>query len=110
MADALLVHLEDAPLFEITIPSKVQTYLAAGKPIVIGVRGEAADLVLEAGAGIACRPGDPESIAEAVGALATMRAEDLTAMGSRGRRFYDEHLSRARGVRAALDLIETVIE
>ena len=44
-ADALLVHLKDDPLFRITIPSKTQAYLAAGKPILMGVRGDAADLV-----------------------------------------------------------------
>jgi colanic acid biosynthesis glycosyl transferase WcaI len=43
-ADVLLVHLKDDPLFRITIPSKTQAYLAAGKPILMGVRGDAADL------------------------------------------------------------------
>ena len=44
-ADALLVHLKDAPIFEITVPSKIQAYLYAGKPILCGVRGDAAKLV-----------------------------------------------------------------
>lgn len=108
-ADALLVHLEEMPLFEITIPSKVQTYLAAGIPIIMGVRGDAADLVLEAGAGVTCRPGDPESIAEAVCALASMSAADRTEMGARGRRFYDKYMSRDQGVKATIGLMEAVI-
>ena len=45
MADLLLVHLRDDPLFEITLPSKTQAYLAAGRPILMAVRGDAADLV-----------------------------------------------------------------
>jgi len=110
VADALLLHLEDMPLFEITIPSKVQTYLAAGIPIVVGVRGDAAALVLEAGAGVICHPGDPKSIAEAVCALASMSVGDRAEMGARGRRFYAEHLSRARGVEAAAGLLEAVVE
>ena len=50
-ADALLVHLKDDPVFALTIPSKIQAYLNAGKPILCGVRGDAADLVQESGGG-----------------------------------------------------------
>ena len=38
-ADVLLVHLKPDPLFEITVPSKIQAYLAIGKPVLISVRG-----------------------------------------------------------------------
>ncbi len=62
-ADALLVHLKDDPLFAVTIPSKTQAYMAAGRPIVMAVRGDAADLVMRAGAGILAEPDNPESIA-----------------------------------------------
>jgi hypothetical protein len=41
-ADALLVTLGSAPLFALTIPSKVQSYLAAGRPIVGALDGEGA--------------------------------------------------------------------
>ena len=51
--DGLLVHLRDDPLFSITVPSKTQAYLAIGRPILMGVRGNAADLVKAAQAGIA---------------------------------------------------------
>src|SRR6266481_2995369 len=50
--DLLLVHLKDEPVFQITIPSKTQFYLAMGKPILMGMRGDAADLVKTAGAGV----------------------------------------------------------
>ncbi len=45
LSDVLLVHLKEDPLFCITIPSKTQAYLAFGKPILMAVRGDAADLV-----------------------------------------------------------------
>ncbi len=44
-ADVLLVHLRDDPLFSITIPSKTQAYMAAGRPILMAVRGDAAAMV-----------------------------------------------------------------
>ncbi|HYW45063.1 MAG TPA: sugar transferase [Bryobacteraceae bacterium] len=92
-ADALLVHLKDDPLFAITIPSKTQAYLAAGRPIVMAVRGDAADLVIRAGAGVTAEPGNPESIAEAVRKLAEMPAAERDRMGRAGREFYERELA-----------------
>ena len=97
-ADVLLVHLKDDPLFRITIPSKTQAYLAAGKPILMGVRGDAADLIAASGAGVACEPGDPGSIAAAVKELVDAGDIRLTEMGRNGRAFYDRELSVAVGV------------
>jgi lipopolysaccharide/colanic/teichoic acid biosynthesis glycosyltransferase len=97
-ADVLLVHLKDDPLFRITIPSKTQAYLAAGKPILMGVRGDAADLVKQSQSGVLCEPGDPQSIAEAVKELAGAGPERLAAMGHNGRAFYDRELSISIGV------------
>lgn len=105
VADALLVHLEDTELFKITIPSKLQMYLAAGRPIVVGVRGDAADLVDQAQAGVACQPGDPVSIAEAVERLATMSPAKRAELGENGRRFYHERLSKRRGIDATVQLL-----
>ena len=97
-ADALLVHLSDDPLFRVTIPSKTQAYLAAGRPLVMAVAGDAADLVRAAGAGITCEPDDPEGLAAAVRRLARMPADEREALGRRGRAFYDSELSLGAGV------------
>ena len=98
LADVLLVHLKDDPLFTITIPSKTQAYMAAGRPILMAVNGDAADLVREAQCGICCQPGNPESIAGAVGRLAATSEGSRRAMGENGRRFYAERLSLEAGV------------
>ena len=58
-SDVLLVHLRDLPLFRITIPSKTSAYLAAGRPILMAVRGDAADLVRQSGSGLFCEPENP---------------------------------------------------
>lgn len=97
-ADVLLVHLLPDELFEITIPSKTQAYLAAGRPIVMGVSGDAADIVMEAGAGVLATPGNVASIAQALRELATASPEERSDMGRRGRRYYDRELSFRRGV------------
>jgi colanic acid biosynthesis glycosyl transferase WcaI len=98
LADVLLVHLRDDPLFAITVPSKTQAYLAAGKPILMAVRGDAAALVERAGAGMVCPPGDPGGLATAVAELSAAPADQLAAMGCRGRDFYRRELSMDVGV------------
>jgi len=96
-ADALFVHLKDHSLSRSAIPQKIQAYLAAGRPIVVGATGEAATLVEKAGAGFRCRPGDPADIARAMRQVSLLSKADRHAMGSRGADFYREHLSFARG-------------
>lgn len=98
MADILLVHLKDDPLFRITIPSKTQAYLAAGKPILVAVPGDAAALVEQAGAGISCTPGDSESIAAALEVLCSMPREQREIFGKNGRAFYLKELSLQKGI------------
>lgn len=108
IADVLLVHLKDDPLFEITLPSKIQAYLAVGRPILVGVRGNAAELVENAHAGLACVPEDAESIAKAVIKFAEMAPDEREEMGQNGVKFYREELSLSVGVRKFEALFESV--
>jgi colanic acid biosynthesis glycosyl transferase WcaI len=97
-ADALLVHLKKDPLFDITIPSKIQAYLHAGRPILAGVSGCAAQLVEDACAGIVCEPGDPHSIAAAVLKMNCLARSERANIGNNGSRYYAKELSRTMGV------------
>jgi glycosyltransferase involved in cell wall biosynthesis len=92
-ADALLVHLKTDPLFKITIPSKIQAYLAVGRPLLAGVDGEAADMVLKAHAGIVFKPEDVAGLVAATEALLALNTDDLNALGARGATYYKEHLA-----------------
>jgi glycosyltransferase involved in cell wall biosynthesis len=93
LADVLLVHLRDDPLFRITIPSKTQAYLAMGRPVLMGVKGDAAALVEKADAGLSCEPENPGSIADAVKKFCAMTRSQHDTMGSNGMIFYDRELS-----------------
>ena len=93
LADVLLVHLRDLPFFASTIPVKTQVSLASGRPILMGVRGDAADLIRRAGAGVTCVPEDDAEMADALVKLAHADREELEGMGARGRAFYLETLS-----------------
>jgi lipopolysaccharide/colanic/teichoic acid biosynthesis glycosyltransferase/glycosyltransferase involved in cell wall biosynthesis len=108
-ADALLVHLKDDPLFGITIPSKTQAYLAAGKPILMAVRGDAAEIVKQSESGVLCEPDNPKSIADAVKKLVSAGSERLAEMGKNGRAFYDCELSLSTGVGKFIHVFQSIV-
>jgi len=94
LADLLLVHLKRDPLFEITIPSKTLAYMACGRPILMAVAGDAANVVREAGAGLTCAPQDPKALADAVRTLYAMPAAERERMGQGGREAFLNHYTR----------------
>ena len=98
-ADALLVHLRKDPLFEITIPSKTQAYMTVGKPLLMAVDGDAADLVRQSGGGVVAESENAQGLARAAEELAALPAAALATMGDKARRFYREHLALTEGVR-----------
>jgi colanic acid biosynthesis glycosyl transferase WcaI len=98
-ADALLVHLRRDSLFEITIPSKTQAYMAVGRPVLMAVPGDAADLVARAGCGVTVPSEDAQALVNAVCELANMPPHERTEMGLRGQRYYQHYLSMATGTR-----------
>jgi glycosyltransferase involved in cell wall biosynthesis len=93
MGDVLLVHLQDAPLFEITIPSKTAAYMFAGRPVLMAVRGDAADLIRAAQAGVCCEPEAPEALAKTVLEVHAMTHLEREQMGQNGRRYYEREIS-----------------
>jgi glycosyltransferase involved in cell wall biosynthesis len=108
LADVLLVHLRDDPIFRIAIPSKTQAYMAIGRPILMGVRGDAADLVTKAKCGLVCEQENPQSIAEAVAKFLSMSKADLDQMGENGRKFYEQELSFEIAARKYEKIFESV--
>lgn len=109
LADILIVHLINNPLFEITIPSKVQSYLAFGRPILVGVKGEAADLVIKAGAGVKAEPSNPVDIAKGVMQIYNMSNKDRKRMGDAGRHFFLQNLTMKQGIDSYENLFKEVI-
>jgi colanic acid biosynthesis glycosyl transferase WcaI len=105
-ADVLMLHLRADPLFAITVPHKVFTYLAAGKPILVGGEGDSASLVTESRSGLACPPGNPEALAHAVVTLHAMSLEERGAMGNNGRRLACESFERQKLIERLSAMIE----
>lgn len=83
-ADGLLVTLKSDPIFSMTLPGKVQSYLAAGIPILGMLDGEGAHVIQDADAGFVCPAGDSRALAEIVLRLSRLTVSERRAMGERG--------------------------
>lgn len=93
LADVLLIHLKDLAFMHATIPSKTQVSLASGRPILMAVRGDAAEIVREAKAGVVCEPDNPSEMAKVMLEMSEMPKAELENMGARGRDYYINNLS-----------------
>ncbi len=109
IADALLVHLRNEPLFAITIPGKTTAYMACGKPIICCVAGDAAEMILQAGAGLIVPPEDPEALANSIRKLYRMSREEREAFGRAGREAFQKYYSREVLFERYLELIKAVM-
>jgi len=105
-ASALLVTLADQPIFAITVPNKVQAYMAAGRPIIACMNGEGARLVVEAGAGLATPAEDSMELAKTILHLYGQSTDELERMGNNGRRYYKEHFDHDRLINQLIGYLE----
>ena len=92
-SDACLVHLSKVDLFEHVIPSKIFETMAMERPIIMGVRGRAQDIVLTAQSGVAMEPECDGQLFEILDWMSKDR-EAVEEMGRRGRVFVTEHFNR----------------
>jgi colanic acid biosynthesis glycosyl transferase WcaI len=95
-ADAMLVTLRSDPIFALTLPTKVHSYMAASKPIIAALEGETAIIMNDARCGICVPAGDAAALAEAVVRASNMSPEDLRQLGLSGRAYFDTHFDRKR--------------
>ncbi len=108
-SDCLLIHLKKTDLFETVIPSKIFEAMAMQRPIIMGVRGESADIVRRSGSGIDMEPDNAADLAKAV--IKLKDDSDLyQKLCQEGRRFADENYSRdvlAGRMREVLEAVAT---
>jgi glycosyltransferase involved in cell wall biosynthesis len=108
-ASALLVTLTDNPIFEKTVPSKVQSYLAAGRPIIGCINGEGARVIEDAGAGLTCDAMDAGSLALLVDKLYRMPANEREQFGKNGRKYFEENFESHRLTIELITRLQSII-
>ena len=94
-AQALLVSLKKDPIFSLTIPGKLQSYLAAGIPLLGMMDGEGARVIQEAGAGFVCPAGNGKALAVCVRELADLSLVTRSRMGTSGKSYCRLEFDRA---------------
>jgi glycosyltransferase involved in cell wall biosynthesis len=95
LCDAALVILTDEPIFALTVPAKIQSYLASQKPLIASLNGEGARIILEAGAGLTCPAEQPKKLAETVLKMKAKSNEELQSMGRKGYEYFLAHFEEA---------------
>ena len=108
LSDLLLVHLKKDPLFEITVPSKTQAYMAMGKPVLMAVTGDAAELVQKAECGGIAISEDEASLEHAILKIYYLPIRERLQMGINAQTFYIKELSLESGVKQFVSIFEKV--
>ena len=92
MADAMLVTLRSDPVLNLTLPGKVQSYMAVGKPIIGAINGETAEVIKTAKCGYCGNAEDVDGLVENIRAF--VKSKDKQSMGKNARTFYETFFSR----------------
>lgn len=104
-ADLLFLSLKDQPIFELTVPAKLQSYMSSGKPVVAMINGEGADLIKEADCGWSVNAGDYKSLANLLLKLSQEDKKILEQKGQNGKIYSQNHFN----FKKSIDNIEALL-
>lgn len=93
-ADVLLAALNNDPLFAITVPAKIQSYLPSGKPILVSMNGEGAELIKDSKSGVSCAANNAQELADGALKLYQSSQAERDQMGENGRKYFFDNFKR----------------
>jgi glycosyltransferase involved in cell wall biosynthesis len=93
-SDVCLVPLKKTDVFKTVIPTKMLEFLSCARPVILGVEGQARQILEDAGAGIAIEPENADALASAINHLDQNR-ELAKTLGEQGRAYIVQNFSRA---------------
>jgi glycosyltransferase involved in cell wall biosynthesis len=109
VASVLLVSLRDDAALSATLPSKLQSYLSAGKPIIASLNGEAARVVVEADAGLVCPAENPHALAACVSTLYSMPKQERERFGKNGLSYFRAHFDLKQQVGKLISHLDKLV-
>ena len=99
LADGLLISLSDSPDLGLTVPGKLASYMAAGKPVIASMNGAGQAAVQESGGGLVSPACDQQALTDNLLRLYAMPAGERAALGAKARAYYQAHYRRAELLR-----------
>ncbi len=106
-AAAVLVTLKNDPALGMVVPSKVQAYMQAGKPIIGALNGEGARIIEAIGCGLVVTAEDSDGLAKSILTLSSMPVSKLDAMGLAGQRYFETHFEARGMARRLVEILES---
>lgn len=95
-SDALIVTLKDEEILRVTLPAKVQSYMAAGKPIVAAISGEGNRIIKESNCGLVCEAEDYIKLSENILRLFNMSEDKISELGRNGKKYFNNNFTREK--------------
>jgi colanic acid biosynthesis glycosyl transferase WcaI len=108
-SDACLVLLKKTDVFKTVIPTKMLEFMSCARPVILGVDGQARQIIEDAGAGLAIEPENPAELVSAIHQLSADR-ELCTILGQKGREYILGHFSRGRTAEKYIDVLRNLVE
>src|SRR5580698_474474 len=108
-SDACLVLLKKTDVFKTVIPTKMLEFMSCARPVILGVDGQAREIVETAGAGLIIEPENSEALAQAIKTLAA-DAGLRTKLGQKGREYILQNFSRARTAEKYIGILESLTQ
>lgn len=109
-ADVMLLTLKKSLVFSLTVPAKIQTYMACGRPIVTMLDGEGSKIIEVSRAGLTARAGDYERLANNVLEMYEMPISKREALGRNGLHYCQKHFDRDRTLSRCEEVLQVTIE
>jgi glycosyltransferase involved in cell wall biosynthesis len=109
-AQGLIVTLVNDPILSLTIPSKIQSYLAASKPIIGSLSGEGADIIIKANAGIVCSPENPDELAKNITKFYELSEKTRQKMGEAGYSYYKENFEMKKQTQNLINIFKNRLQ
>ena len=106
-ANALLVSLKKDKIFSLTIPAKIQSYLACGKPIIASIDGEGAKIVKDAKCGVTSPAEDSILLSNVIKELMSLDKSILNDMGNNGRAYYKKEFGKGLLINKLEDILNS---
>jgi glycosyltransferase involved in cell wall biosynthesis len=109
-ASVLLVSLTNWPIFSLTVPNKIQAYLAVGRPIIASLNGEGSRIIREAKAGISVAAEDSIALADAILRMYKMNDDERLHLGENGRAYFKANFDEDTLINDLIEHFKTVLK